>query len=154
MGEQGPAGPQGVQGATGPVGPRGLTGVRGPRGLPGLPGLTGEPGPQGATGPQGETGAQGDAGPQGPESEPGVLGFYRVESEVVEPDGFFTATATCDAGDVATSGGFRAVEFGEAAPVIRSSASFNGSDWTVEGDSGGLAVGSLVAQVICADLTA
>jgi hypothetical protein len=82
------------------------------------------------------------------------MGFYRVESEPIEPDGFFTATAACDPGDLATSGGFRAIEFGEAAPIILSSASFNGADWTVEGDGRGLSVGSLVAQVICADLTA
>ena len=84
-----------------------------------------------------------------------MLGFYRVESDVVTPDGseFFTATADCEAGDVAVSGGYRTVAFGEAAPLILSSASFTGSDWTVEGQEGDLDVGSIVAQVICADLT-
>jgi hypothetical protein len=72
----------------------------------------------------------------------------------VVPEGLFTATAACEPGDAATSGGFRAIEFGEAAPIILSSASFSGADWTVEGDSGGQSVGSLVAQVICADMTA
>jgi hypothetical protein len=84
-----------------------------------------------------------------------VLGFYRAESDVVTPDGseFFTATADCESGDVAVSGGFRTVSFGETAPVILSSASFSGSDWTIEGQVGDLSVGSLVAQVICADVT-
>jgi hypothetical protein len=82
------------------------------------------------------------------------VGFYPVESEVVEPEGFFTATASCESGDAAVSGGFRMVEFGDVAPVILSSATFTGADWTIEGQVGADPAGSLVAQVICADLTA
>jgi hypothetical protein len=66
---------------------------------------------------------------------------------------FFTATADCEPGDVAVSGGYRTVAFGETAPLILSSASFTGSDWTIEGQVDGASVGSIVAQVICADLT-
>jgi hypothetical protein len=85
---------------------------------------------------------------------PGLIGFYPVESDVVVPEGFFTATATCQSGDAAVSGGFRVIEFGDVAPVILSSASFTGADWTVEGQVGDEPAGSLVAQVICADMAA
>jgi hypothetical protein len=84
-----------------------------------------------------------------------MLGFYSTEGEpaTVNGAGFFTAVAICEPGDVAVGGGYRTVEFG-AAPSILSSASFSGTDWTVEGRVGEAMVGSLVAQVICADLTA
>jgi hypothetical protein len=45
------------------------------------------------------------------------------------------------------------VEFGEAAPSVLSSASFSGTDWTVEIQTDDTRVGSVVAQVMCADLT-
>ena len=97
----------------------------------------------------------GPAGRQGPQGEPGVGGFYTVEGDEVGPNGllFFTAVAFCDPGDVAVSGGFRSVEFGAAAPDILSSASFSSTDWTVEVMVGDLPSGSIVAQVVCADVT-
>jgi hypothetical protein len=84
-----------------------------------------------------------------------VLRFYQVDGNIVTPEemAFFTATASCEPGDVAVSGGYRTVTFGDAAPTILSSASFTGSDWTVEGRVNGVSVGSLVAQVICAELS-
>jgi hypothetical protein len=148
-GERGSRGVQGPQGAPGPKGDQGPKGERGPQGEPGPEGPKGEPGPKGERGPQGPRGEQ------GPQGERGVLRFYSVESAVVSPGEleFFTAAAFCEPGDAAVGGGFRAVEFGEAAPGILSSASFSGTDWTVEGQTGDASVGSLVAQAICADLT-
>ena len=86
---------------------------------------------------------------------PGVLRFYTVEGEEVRPDGseFYTAVAFCDPGDLAAGGGYRTVEFGDAAPNVLSSASFSGTDWTVEIQNGDTGVGSVVAQAICADMT-
>ena len=52
------------------------------------------------------------------------------------------------------SGGYRTVEFGDTTPVIISSASFTGADWTVEGQVAEHGANSIVAQVICADLAA
>ncbi len=66
---------------------------------------------------------------------------------------FYTAVAFCEPGDMATGGGYRTVAFGEAAPSILSSASFSGTDWTVEIQADGRSVGSVVAQAMCADLT-
>ena len=102
--------------------------------------------------PSGEQGPQGEAGPQG---LPGVVRLYSVEGEEVRPNGaeFYTAVAFCEPGDLATGGGFRTVEFGEAAPSVLSSATFSGTDWTVEIQTDDDAVGSVVAQVMCADLT-
>jgi hypothetical protein len=77
-----------------------------------------------------------------------------VEGATVSPgpDEFFTAAAFCAPGDAAVGGGYRTIEFGDAAPGILTSASFAGTDWTVEGRTGQAPVGSLAAQVICADL--
>jgi hypothetical protein len=103
-------------------------------------------------GPRGLAGAKGEPGPKG---DPGIARIYAVEGEVVrpEPDSFFTATAFCEAGDLAVGGGYRTIELGEAAPGIITSATFAGNDWTVEGQARETSVGALVAQVTCADLT-
>jgi hypothetical protein len=97
----------------------------------------------------------GRQGEQGPQGDRGVARFYSVEGDLVQPDlsAFFTAVAFCDPGDIAVGGGYRTVEFGEAAPGIVTSATFSGNDWTVEGQTGNVPVGPLVAQVSCADLT-
>jgi hypothetical protein len=63
-------------------------------------------GPQGPRGDRGEVGPQGPPGPQGPS---GVLGFYRRESDwiTVAADGIYVRHwVDCDAGDVATGGGY------------------------------------------------
>lgn len=148
-GLRGPQGPKGEEGSRGEQGPRGFQGDPGPQGDRGAPGV---PGPRGLQGPQGEPGPRGEPGPQG---EPGIARFYPVDSESVTPGAseFFTVAAFCAPGDMAVGGGYRTVEFGEAAPAILTSASFSGTDWTVEGQTGDLPVGSLVAQAICADLT-
>lgn len=151
-GPRGFRGPRGRRGPEGEAGPRGKPGPRGPQGTRGRHGYTGDQGPRGKPGPRGLPGVSGELGPQG---DPGTVRFYPVEGDVVSPNEmeFFTAVAFCEPGDVAVGGGFRAVEFGESAPSILSSASFSGTDWTVEGQSGEAQTGSLVAQVICADLT-
>ena len=56
-------------------------------------------------------------------------------------------------GDVAVGGGYRTIDFGEAGPTILSSATFSGTDWTIEGRGADVIVGSLVAQAICADVS-
>jgi hypothetical protein len=117
--------------------------VPGPQGERGLPGLVGA---------RGLTGAKGEQGPKG---DPGIGRVYAVEGEVVRPEteSFFTATAICEAGDLAVGGGFRTIELGDAAPGIITSATFSGNDWTIEGQTGERPVGPLVAQVTCVDLT-
>jgi hypothetical protein len=70
---------------------------------------------------QGEPGEQGEPGPAG------VLGFYTVTSERVEPPGTIAElhqlNARCDVGDSVTGGGFRFLGFSE----IR-------NDWSVTDD--------------------
>ena len=75
------------------TGPRGPRGARGDRGQRGKRGERGEQGPLGATGSRGEAGAD------------GALHTYTV---TVAGDGVtaLSAQAGCDAGDVATGGGF------------------------------------------------
>ena len=66
-------------------------------------------GSQSEQGPQGEQGIQGEQGPQGDPGSSSVLGFYRVESQVMIPanSGGGDTTAHCNFGDVLTGGGYR-----------------------------------------------
>jgi hypothetical protein len=78
--------------------------VRGPRGS------RGPTGPQGRRGPRGEAGSPGGPGEAGARGEPGVDGVLRtyavIQPAPVETGTYRAAQALCDAGDVATGGGF------------------------------------------------
>ena len=122
--QTGPQGPQGIQGVPGPTGATGAqgvpgpTGATGPQGVPGptgatgaqgVPGPTGATGPQGVPGPTGATGPQGGPGPTGPPGPAGAGGAtstYFRSKNVFNDDPNFTGTASCDAGDKVTGGGY------------------------------------------------
>jgi hypothetical protein len=78
--------------------------VRGPRGP------KGPEGPRGRPGPQGEPGAAGPEGPAGLAGEPGAPGVLHTYAVIVPAPvtggPVVAAQALCDAGDVATGGGF------------------------------------------------
>jgi Collagen triple helix repeat (20 copies) len=113
--QTGPAGAQGLPGPTGDKGDTGATGAQGPQG---------EKGASGATGPQGPQGPKGDTGPQGAPGSLATFGTYdriRTVSSYVIPQGGYLAvgSASCDAGDTLTGGGFDAsagVSVNESAP--------------------------------------
>jgi hypothetical protein len=75
---------------------------------------TGPAGPQGQTGPAGPQGPQGPTGPAGPTGPQGPSGATNVTvrtnnsgatGEFVAAGGIFTASVSCEAGEVATGGG-------------------------------------------------
>lgn len=102
QGEPGDQGLAGVQGAQGPQGSQGATGSQGPVGNTGATGSQGATGMTGAQGPQGPQGDQGDTGPAGTFN---VNGFYEVSSGGFIGVGQHIRTATCNANDIAISGG-------------------------------------------------
>src|SRR4051794_27027777 len=90
---------------------RGDRGPQGERGPPGVTGPTGPPGPQGAKGDPGPVGPQGQQGPQGP---PGNIQITerRTQPMTIPPPpssnpGYVKAraTASCEPGERAVSGG-------------------------------------------------
>ncbi len=94
-------------GAVGPVGPQG------PQGKPGEQGSQGKPGEQGSQGKPGEQGSQGKGGPPGTPGPPGPPGpgtagtlscVTRTGNIPPQPGG--VVTLGCEAGEVATGGGF------------------------------------------------
>src|SRR5262245_23057459 len=108
-------------------------GLKGDKGLQGDPGAKGDPGPQGAPGEKGEKGDRGDVGPTGPS---GVVRIYGTETPYTlvggtpgvdanchSPGGHAECqeevVAWCDAGDMATGGGFANV-FSPDVVVVRS----------------------------------
>ncbi|MCH7805436.1 MAG: collagen-like protein [Acidobacteria bacterium] len=167
QGPEGPQGPQGPQGGIGPVGPEGPQGPvgpqgeQGPQGVAGLTGPVGPIGPQGSTGPQGPTGAQGPVGPQGP---PGVLGFYTRTAILLLVAGVTVTTesASCDAGDVVTGGGWQfppEIVFEGSGPAsslhITESRPDGADGWLVTALGGtGQPNLQLTVYVVCADVTA
>lgn len=79
---------------------------RGPRGPAGQ---QGQRGPRGQRGPAGEDGGAGPRGDRGPQGESGTMRTYVASTpceECLGIDGVRVPGATCDAGDVALSGGF------------------------------------------------
>ncbi|MEZ4520532.1 MAG: hypothetical protein R3A46_02650 [Thermomicrobiales bacterium] len=86
-------------------GPPGVAGEPGPAGEAGEQGEPGPAGPQGVPGPQGEAGP---AGPQGPRGPGGIVSLVQYEaSETIAPGDRTVVRASCQAGEVAVSGGFR-----------------------------------------------
>jgi hypothetical protein len=62
---------------------------------------------QGPAGPQGPPGPQGPQGEQGPPGTPGALRMYKKYEQGSIPAGTIRmVTVTCDAGDLATGGGY------------------------------------------------
>ena len=126
-----------------------------------MTGPVGPIGPQGSTGPQGPTGAQGPVGPQGP---PGVLGFYTRTATLLLVAGVTVTTesASCDAGDVVTGGGYQfpqQIVFGGPG----SATSLHITDSRPDGADGWLVTTvnqtgqpslELTVYVVCADVTA
>ncbi len=105
------AGSQGARGPKGPIGPRGLPGQRGSRGDRGVRGADASDGTDGKDGRGGVDGAPGPKGSRGTVGEVGSIATYVVATPCSacgdNLDGVRTgATATCDKGDVALSGGF------------------------------------------------
>jgi len=152
-GAQGPTGPQGPSGAigmTGATGVQGATGATGPSGGPigptGGTGATGAQGPTGPTGPTGVTGATGTTGATGPTGSPGVNAFHEAFS-ATSTAATGTLTATCDAGEVVTGGGFTDTAAGQ---IISSAPSVAGNAWTV---SFILNSGTVTAIAICVEGT-
>ena len=115
----------------------------------GVRGATGAQGPRGKRGQQGKTGSDGERGPAGPAGADLKLRTYSVtEHTTGAGERLLQATATCDADDVATGGGF------ETDGLILASIGVGGASAT-----GWLAVAqanpeetALAAFVICADL--
>ena len=107
---RGTPGPAGVQG---PVGPAGPVGVAGPRGFTGADGFDGLDGVDGVDGVDGAQGVKGDVGPQGPQGEVGPRGAAGTAAVTIHTQAYALAagveqsiTASCDAGQLAVSGGF------------------------------------------------
>jgi hypothetical protein len=115
-----PAGARGPQGSTGQGGAKGETGSKGDAGAAGAPGgqgVKGERGPKGETGATGPAGPQGERGPAGPKGDtgapgaagaPGPSGTAGIVSRSATQTGTrsMSATVLCDAGKVATGGGY------------------------------------------------
>jgi hypothetical protein len=134
-GAAGPAGASGAAGATGPAGIAGPTGPAGEAGPAGVAGPTGDTGPAGVAGPTGDTGPAGEAGvagptgPAGPSTGPaggslsgsypdpqiaahvigsgqlGTITDRAAISSAIPNGGSGSAVATCEAGEIAISGG-------------------------------------------------
>jgi Collagen triple helix repeat (20 copies)/IPT/TIG domain len=82
----GPAGADGTPGNPGPIGPQGVQGEmgpQGPQGEPGIPGIAGPMGPQGVAGP---------TGPRGPIGATGHVMVGSIETSILTPEQFITAT--------------------------------------------------------------
>lgn len=153
-GAPGAAGPTGATGAPGARGPAGATGTQGTAGVAGPQGPQGEVGPQG---PQGEEGPQGIPGPQG-EVGPAGPGYYSLSAEsygntwsaTVE----YTYSASCNAGDVAISGGWDTWNSSPFSPYSVKRSQVTDETFTV----GFVATSNInganvIVSVLCADLT-
>lgn len=120
-------------------GPRGPAGQRGPRGQ------------RGQRGPSGEAGAAGARGDRGPQGEVGTIHTYAATTpceECLGIDGVRVPGATCDAGDVALSGGFL------TDGLISGSLALGGSGpdgWQVPAVTEPTSTRGATAQVICLD---
>jgi hypothetical protein len=120
-----------------------MRGARGPRGPEGQ---------RGRPGPQGEPGAVGPEGPAGPVGEPGAPGVLHTYAVIVPAPitggPAVAAEAVCDAGDVATGGGFL------TSGVIRSSFVSDAegqSGWRGEAVDTEEGAASLKSTVVCVD---
>ena len=149
VGPPGPRGPAGPTGPRGPVGPAGPAGPRGPRG------------PEGPQGPAGQPGARGLRGPTGAKGVPGVAGAYmRSSISLTIPAGSEgSIAAECDAGDIATSGGFTTDGAGtldvyEARPQGTTEEPLVPVSYLVKAANGSSIDHDLQAWVICLDLAA
>lgn len=111
QGVPGEKGSDGADGAPGVEGSQGPAGAQGPSGPKGEPGNAGAPGSQGPAGPPGSTGPAGPQGSQGVPGAPGAPGtistgaIYTKLWTTSAGAGVTNGTASCDAGDVALSGG-------------------------------------------------
>jgi hypothetical protein len=149
-GAPGPAGPQGQTGAPGPIGPAGSVG---PAGIPGPAGPAGSVGPAGPVGEQGIAGIPGPAGPVGPAGPEGPQGpgtilsigdtaFPNVRIYMVpfqEPaamncpgNSSCAYVATCADGDLALSGGIRAIFDNQTSRISINASYPNDSEWRFE----------------------
>lgn len=139
---KGARGSAGVDGADGARGARGATGSDG---ADGAKGSKGNKGSKGDTGPAGSKGSKGNTGPQG-----GPASYYSVNA-TVRSDGKaqITAVAVCDAGDLATGGGFQKNSFGTIEILYSFPSGTNGwqAQAQVTNDND-----AITAWVICADL--
>lgn len=148
-GASGANGANGVTGATGPTGATGANGTNGSNGTNGAngsTGATGATGPEGAgkgpngatgaTGPTGVTGATGATGSTGPTGAAGSVGsITKAEASEALPalGKSKVLTATCPAGTVAISGGFKSDLFGVG--VITSNRTAAGTGWEYQAEN-------------------
>ncbi|MFD8654676.1 hypothetical protein ACFY13_18555, partial [Streptomyces mirabilis] len=152
QGFQGDQGNQGFQGNQGPRGYQGFQGNQGNQGFQGdqgNQGFQGNQGPRGYQGFQGNQGNQGDQGFQGNQGSQGARGpvttYYRNSGPQM-----MTATVSCDAGDVATGGGFM-TDTGSIRDnfPIGPVAAPNGWQASTTADN----PQNITAYVVCADIT-
>ena len=121
----------------------------------------GSRGPEGPQGPAGQPGARGLRGPAGARGEPGVVGAYmRSSISLTVPAGSEgSIAAECDAGDIATSGGFTTGGAGtldvyEARPQGTTEDPLVPVTYLVKAANGSSLDHDLQAWVICLDLAA
>jgi len=104
-------------------------------------------------GPQGPRGVPGEDGADGQVGAPGVLGFYTrdsIEVDLGSYAGFGGLMAECDAGDIATGGGYDS----NASSDLFITDSYTGPSYHfLSGQNGGTAPIHIHASVVCADVT-
>ena len=123
----------------------GAQGIQGPQGDPGVQGVQGDTGDTGATGATGDAGVDGPQGPQGP---PGASSVYtRTASIELATNTGNAVTAFCDAGDVATGGGF------DTAATLLESRPSGSSGWRVEAANTSGFTRTVIAYVVCLQTT-
>ena len=120
----------------GNTGPRGRAGPRGPRGRAGITGPSGPPG---------------EAGPRGPAGPPLEFNTYALTATTAgDARQLLTAEASCDAGDLATGGGF------ETDGTVLASIGSGGDPptaWRAAAQAqDGTVATTLSVYVVCADL--